>query len=144
MATGLQSQHMLRLTGTERCNSATLLPQVDTPLSATDPRWVLAVRTAATLEGGRAAILRPEKRARLLTLADTLGLRPFDAALIIAIVQDSVRSGEPALGDGSAGRIALIRPAERLSPLAAEWVPKLGLALLLGAFGTLLLVRWLG
>ena len=56
----------------------------------TDPRWILAVRTAEMLEG---AILRPEKRDGLTRLGTTLGLSLFDANLIIAIVQDQARRG---------------------------------------------------
>lgn len=56
----------------------------------TDPRWVLAVRTAAELEG---TILRPERRERLLALAKRLKLSPFDGNLIIAIIQDQARRG---------------------------------------------------
>jgi hypothetical protein len=55
-----------------------------------DPRWVLAVRTAEALEG---AILPPEKRERLIRLGRVMGLSPFDAALVIAIVQDQARRG---------------------------------------------------
>jgi len=55
-----------------------------------DPRWVLAVRTAESLEG---AMLRPERRERLLRIARLMGLTPFDANIIIAIVQDQARRG---------------------------------------------------
>ncbi len=47
-----------------------------------------------SIEGGRAAILRPERRRELFTRATSLGLRPFDATLVIAIVQDAARRGE--------------------------------------------------
>src|SRR5579862_6688850 len=57
-------------------------------MTATDPRWVLAARTAAWLQGGRAAILSPDRRRSIVAMAPALGLRPFDAALIIAIAQD--------------------------------------------------------
>ena len=59
-----------------------------------DARLVMAARVAESLQGGRAAVLRPEKRMNLLRLATRLGIRPFDANLIIAIVQDSARRGE--------------------------------------------------
>lgn len=63
-------------------------------LDATDARWVLAIRVAEAIEGGRAAILTPERRQRLLRLAVKMGLREFDANLVIAIVQDAARTGE--------------------------------------------------
>lgn len=59
-------------------------------LEPSDPRWVLAVRTAAALDG---AILRPEKRRRLLHVGRMLGLSPFDANLVMAIMQDQARRG---------------------------------------------------
>jgi len=57
-------------------------------LDPADPRWVFAVRTSTQLQGD---VLTPERRRRLMRLATTLGLRPFDANVIIAIVQDQVR-----------------------------------------------------
>jgi hypothetical protein len=60
-----------------------------------DPRWVLAVAAAAALEGGRGAVLVPERRRRLMRLSASLGVRAFDASLVLAIVQDAARRGEP-------------------------------------------------
>jgi hypothetical protein len=53
-----------------------------------DPRWKLAMQTQAHLEG---AVLAPERRDRLMNNARQLGIRPFEANLIIAIVQDKAR-----------------------------------------------------
>lgn len=92
-------------------------------LSATDARWVLAVRVAESLEGGRAAVLTPEKRRRLVALATRMGLRPFDANLVIAIVQDSARSGERPTGPEVAGRLSLI-PAPAAVPAEADGVAR--------------------
>ena len=50
------------------------------------------MRTAESLEG---ALLTPEKRQNLMRLAGMLRLTPFDASLIIAIVQDQARRGHP-------------------------------------------------
>jgi hypothetical protein len=61
-------------------------------LASDDPRWVLAQSVAANLEHGRAAVLPPEKRARLITHAHRLGLRSFDASLVIALVQSRART----------------------------------------------------
>lgn len=55
-----------------------------------DPRWVLALRTAESMEG---AIVRPEQREKLLRLGRMLGLSPFDSNLVVAIVQDQARRG---------------------------------------------------
>jgi hypothetical protein len=70
------------------------------PLQSSDARWVLALRTAEQLQG---AILGPEKRERLLGLGRSLGLRDFDANLVIAIVQDQARRGHPARWCAAAG-----------------------------------------
>ncbi len=55
-----------------------------------DPRWVLAVRVGASLQG---SILPPERREQLLRVGQQLGLSAFDANLIIAMVQDQARRG---------------------------------------------------
>lgn len=81
-------------------------------LAANDARWALAARTADSLEGGNAAVLPPEQRARLTRMATGLGLRMFDANLVIAIVQDGARSGEGALGQGVTERLQLVQPPE--------------------------------
>lgn len=62
-------------------------------LDPNDPRLVLAARTQAELQG---AALPADRRRRLLGLAHRLGLRPFDANLVIAIVQDQARCGAAA------------------------------------------------
>lgn len=68
-----------------------LLPTQHAPITdTTDARWVLAVRAAEKLEG---SILRPEDRETLLRQARAMGLTPFDASLILAIVQDQARRG---------------------------------------------------
>jgi hypothetical protein len=59
-------------------------------LDARDPRWVLALRTAEALEG---PILRLEKRQWLLRLGRVMGLSPFAANLVIAVMQDRARRG---------------------------------------------------
>ncbi len=73
-----------------------------------DPLWILAERTAASLEGGRAAVLSPEKRARLIGLGTDLGLRAFDSHLVIAIVQDGARTGDRAVAGEPARRLGLL------------------------------------
>lgn len=78
-------------------------------LDALDARWVLAVRTTMALEGGRAAILRPADRRTLVALATSMGLRTFDAALVIAIAQDAARTGE-ALSGSPQERLSMVRP----------------------------------
>jgi hypothetical protein len=79
-------------------------------------RQAFASEVEATLQGGRAAILTPESRDQLLGLAERLGLRTFDAHLLIATVQDAARRGERAwLTEGSQtdARMAHKAPATR-------------------------------
>ncbi|MCE7973785.1 MAG: hypothetical protein DYG92_05565 [Leptolyngbya sp. PLA1] len=64
-------------------------------LAADDARAAFAIEVARAIEGGRAAILRPEVRRSLVEAAQGRGLRPFDANLIIAVVQDAVRREAP-------------------------------------------------
>lgn len=107
-------------------------------LAAQDPRWVLAVRTASALEGGRAAILPPIRRERLMVLASRLGLRPFDASLVIAIVQDAARAGEPL--QATEPRLAMLRPPEAPRTVS-PWV-LLGVSAVLGAAACAAMIAW--
>jgi len=66
-------------------------PEEPVPIHGpTDPRWVLAVRTAESLEGD---ILAPDKRESLMRVGRAVGLSPFDSCLILAIIQDQARRG---------------------------------------------------
>ncbi len=112
-------------------------------LSATDARWVLAVRVGQALEGGHQAILTPEKRRRLLAEGRHLGLRDFDTSLIIAIVQDGARTGE-GLGQNVADRVALVRAARGRDRSPAEVLLLWAMALMLAGLWMLMLIRWVG
>lgn len=81
-------------------------------LEPTDPRWVLAMRAYSQLQG---STLTPERRQRVLDNAKVIGLRPFDANLIIAVVQDHARRGEsPAEAQSTLSMIAApVRNADR-------------------------------
>ncbi|MDQ7013548.1 MAG: hypothetical protein Q9O74_06575 [Planctomycetota bacterium] len=78
-------------------------------LAAHDARWVTAARASQAIEGGRAAVLRPEVRARLVSSAERMGLRPFDANLVLAIVQDAARQGRTIQDADTIDRLALVR-----------------------------------
>ena len=114
----------------------------DHPFDPADPRWILATRAAAALEGGRAAILPPERRARLVCLATSLGLRPFDAHLVIAIVQDDARTGTRPLADTAKHRVALVRPPADPFDAGALAI-RLAIAALLAAAIVLTVIGWL-
>ncbi len=57
-----------------------------------DPRWQLASTAYSQLQEGP---LTPGQRSRLIDQASGMGLRTFDASLIIAIAQDHARTGRP-------------------------------------------------
>lgn len=86
----------------------------------TDPRWVLALRTAESLQG---TILGPEKRDRLVKIGKMMGLTAFDANLVIAIVQDQARRGYapeycPTAGEPQLAMVPL--PRKELSDVEAR------------------------
>jgi hypothetical protein len=160
------SRSVLRLVTGERCGDATSSPGGDigtnaaaarrweaaarvelenraaAALTADDARWALAARTAADIEGGAAAILRPERRRALVAMGGHLGLKPFDTNLVIAIVQDAARSGEEPLGPRARGLLQMVRPAERPAREGAMW-PQIAVAVAAGATLLWLLIRWL-
>lgn len=111
-------------------------------LSAVDARWVLAVQVARTLEGGKAAALPPERRSRLVATAVDMGLRPFDANLVIAIVQDGVRNGEGGLTREVEGRLTLVPAPRTDSAVPGPLALAATILLALGTFAAL--VAWLG
>ena len=59
-------------------------------LGNVDPRWRLARLAYDTLRNGP---ISAQQREGLVQEGGTLGLRPFDASLIIAIAQDHARTG---------------------------------------------------
>lgn len=125
---GLGPRFLDSLEETRRANPA---------LIADDARWVFAVRVRREIQGGVAAIIDPVARKRLLKLSNRLGLRDFDANLIIAIVQDDARrfpSALPVPSPESHASLRLVRPSvipsEQPSALAvlARWSAAVGLA----------------
>jgi hypothetical protein len=113
-------------------------------LEVTDARWVFATRVAESLEGHSAAILSPEKRERLLKLAEILGLRAFNANLIIAIVQDSVRCGLEPLSRSTADRLTMVAGVQRASTMTPGWSKAMVVAwgMAFGIMGATLLINW--
>ena len=96
-------------------------------LDLEDARLVFAVRVAERLDAGRAAILTPDTRQSLMRLSSRMGMEPFDASLVIAIVLDAARRGEPTNAPMTTSRLKLVKPAQRradnlLLPLATALV----------------------
>lgn len=85
-------------------------------IAPSDARWILAVRASDAIEGGRAAVIRPEARERLVHTAGAMGLRPFDANLVLAIVQDAARQGRTPQDADTVDRLTMVGPAERSAP----------------------------
>ena len=112
-------------------------------LPAEDARLILARRTAEQLEGGRLARLSPMRRRGLERLSTRLGLREFDASLVIAIAQDAARNGERVESNAVGGRLQMVR--EPTSPArGGAWAWRLASATALAAVMLLGLVRWVG
>ncbi len=106
-------------------------------LDPTDPRWVLAVRTNSQLQG---TTLTYERRQRVMRTAEQLGVRPFDANIIIAIVQDHARRGVKL--SFAAGTLSLLGPPGSNRSTATELVRWLAAAAA-GLTGSALLIWWL-
>lgn len=114
-------------------------------LSASEAREILTLRVTELLQGGRAAILTPERRARAIRIARMLGVRDFDAHLVIAVVQDRARRGEIAIsGAASSGsspkadRELLLTSRGTIMALQVAAAALLACAMLLGV------MNWIG
>ena len=86
-----------------------------------NPYWRLAGDVAGALDG---AVLTPERRRGLIEEARRLGMREFDANLVIAVVQDRARRGEHITSVN--GPIAVL--ASKTQPRRIDFVPILLLA----------------
>lgn len=133
-----------------RAEGTPIRARADRPMIAsTDARWVLAVRTRESLEGGAAAVLGPERRAELQRFGHRLGLRPFDISLVIAIVQDHARC--PTESPSSlVERLSLVPGGSAEVACSARtrarvwWAAWVGATIVLAAVLTAAGVAWLG
>jgi hypothetical protein len=106
-------------------------------LDPTDPRWVLAVRVRTALQG---SALTPERRSKIQREAERLGIRPFDANMIIAIVQDRARRGESVNSSNVALQLlATPKPPDSVRTSMWHW----GWALLCAVAANAFLIWWL-
>ncbi len=99
-----------------------------------DPRWQLATTAYSQLQQGP---LTPGQRTRLIDTASRMGLRTFDASLIIAIAQDHARTGRP-LSD-AAPTLELVR----VRPTSGRHGMRWALALACAAATAGLLLAWM-
>jgi hypothetical protein len=112
-------------------------------LDPTDPRWKLALRAYAQLEG---TALTPERRRQVERTAATLGVRPFEANVIMAIVQDHARHGR-GLPDAAATLALLDAPATPVAGRASSdtrviwlrWIAALAASVAVNAW----LIAWI-
>ena len=97
-----------------------------------DPCWQLASEVSIALDG---AVLAPDARRFLIKRAGRLGVRDFDANLLIALVQDRARRGEGV--DDGPSPLSLMRTND--APQQADPLPWLLFATAIGlAVGTVL------
>lgn len=99
-------------------------------IAMNDARWLFATSVAANLEGGRVAMLRPTRRSGLLVRAEELGLRPFDANLVIAIVQDAARDGR-ALSRETQERLVMVPAASARNSVAPHFLAAASISLVM-------------
>ncbi len=102
-----------------------------------DARWKVAIETQRAMQG---AVLAFEDRRRVLALANRLGIRAFDANLIVALVQDRARREEPI--ESIASTIAIIPAPIVDAPkhtLAWLWLSAIAVAIV----GDAMLIAWL-
>ena len=107
-------------------------------LHPASPHLAFATSIARVLEG---AILAPERREALIQEARSLGLREFDANLVIAVVQDRARRGEST--DDITGPISVLARPERSSLRSNARAVFAGAAIGLAVGFAILFVRWL-
>jgi hypothetical protein len=99
----------------------------------------LARGVADSLHGGKAALLPPEARRRLVAGAVRSGLRPFEAHLVVAAVQDAARHGEVA-SRATATPVQQAAAAHERTARHALLIMLIAAALAVAAFS--LLVSW--
>jgi hypothetical protein len=85
-------------------------------------------------------VLAFEDRKRVLALAQRIGIRAFDANLIVAIVQDRARRGETL--EAAADAIAVVpRPSPSGSRAAVAWT--WAAAIIVAVVADALLIGWI-
>lgn len=149
MAAHAQSTR-LRLVGDRRTRDDLVNQQVADEMRAaasmrsldpTDPRLVLATRTQQLLQG---PALSPDRRRELLDFAHDLGMRPFDANLVIAIVQDQARQdGAQAAPPTPITHRLQIVGAPTTHPAPERTARHAGLALVTSVLGAIGVTTWL-
>ncbi len=118
-------------------------------LTPSEAREILTARVSELVQGGRAAILTPEHRARAVRIARMLGVRDFDAHLVIAVVQDRARRGEiathqPEVSNSQPVRATLGSRGRLLPESGTIALLQIAAAVMLAAALLLGVMNWLG
>jgi hypothetical protein len=96
-------QHRLRRAEILRENrAASQIPPLDA-------QAIFGRRVIEQLDGGRCALLTPERRQRLIAVGKRLGMTSFGSNLVIAQVQDAARRGEDLTRPGVQARLDLVQ-----------------------------------
>lgn len=120
-------------------NAGAMQPGFASTIDARDPRWILAMQTKSRLQG---ATLTPDRRDQLMRSGRTLGLRPFETNLIIAIVQDQARRGD--MKQDAPPLLSLVGTnSPNAAPANPAVWPKWFAAIAAAAAVVAVLIRWL-
>ena len=106
-------------------------------LHPASPHLAFAASIARALEG---SMLTPERRESLVLEAQSLGLRAFDANLVIAVVQDRARRGEST--EDITGPISVLSRPGRTPLRSNVQAVVAGTAIGLAVGFAILFVRW--
>jgi hypothetical protein len=106
-------------------------------LTPDDPALKLAAQVRTQLQG---PVLSPDRRERLLKIANKLGMRPFEASLIIAIEQDRARTPGPGKAAGAASAPSPLPAAPSPESIAARTAH---ITEHIGAEAPIMAARWL-
>ncbi|MCB9838361.1 MAG: hypothetical protein H6813_03400 [Phycisphaeraceae bacterium] len=105
-----------------------------------DAQAIFSRSIADQLDGGRAALLTPERRERLVALGRRLGMNQFNANLVIAQVQDAARRGEDLSKPAVQARLDLVQETLHRKRMIGAGVAIAAMLLAMGMF--MALIGW--
>jgi len=105
-----------------------------------DAQSIFSRRIAEQLDGGRCALLAPERRRRLVAVGRRLGMSAFESNLVIAGAQEAARRGEDLARPAVQARLDLVQDSLHRKRLFGA-VIAIG-SVLLGAGLLMALIGW--
>lgn len=127
-------QHRLRRAEIVRENrAASQIPPLDA-------QAIFGRRVVEQLDGGRCALLTPDRRQRLVAVGKRLGMTTFDSNLVIAQVQDAARRGEDLSRPSVQARLDLVQDSLHRKRMVGAGVAIAVLLLGMGMF--MALIGW--